>query len=123
MNKKLSIDKLHFQPREPYGYWKSIIMTEDNFRQKGAKFQIIYFLGDKQVTPHYHKKTVEVFFVIGGEGIISINDHMNYCKTGDIVVCEPGDIHTFLPILKNEAFGIAIFKTNEEEGDIYNVEI
>ena len=123
MNNLIRYNDLNFELRKEFNYYKQIIMTEEDFRQKGTKFQIVQFRNREQVKQHYHKKTTEVFLVINGEGIININGNMNRCSQFDTVICNPGDIHSFLPLSTNQWFTIAIFKTNEEEGDIYNVEV
>ena len=64
---------------------------------------------------HYHLKTTEIFLVLAGNGIININGTMNNCKIGDIILCEPNDVHSFKAL---DSWVIAIFKVNETKDDI-----
>ncbi len=106
------------QWKERYTYLKDVPFDEKDMKCKGAKFQIVKFLPHTSVEPHYHKKTIEIFYVQSGIGIIILNNKEFQCKPGDFFLCEPGDVHEFVNDT-DEEFIILIFKTNETEEDIY----
>ncbi len=112
--KKLST--LEFKPR--YTYSKDVPFTEKDLRCSGALFQVVKFQPQTSIKPHVHKKTVEVFYVKSGTGIIKMNNKEFRCKPDDFFLCEPGDVHEFINDT-NEEFVILIFKTNEKDEDIY----
>lgn len=99
-------------------YEKGIIFNGVDLKCKGSKFQLINFKPKSNVKPHYHKKTTEIFYIKEGRGIIKLNNKEFSCKKDDVFLCEPNDMHEFINN-NNEDFIILIFKTNEEEGDIY----
>ncbi|MBI2665160.1 cupin domain-containing protein [Candidatus Woesearchaeota archaeon] len=101
-----------------FTYIKSIPFTENNLRCKGAKFQVVKFLPYTSIKAHHHLATTEIFYVRSGRGILKINNQEFRCQKDDFFLCEPNDIHEFVNDT-NEEFIILIFKTNEQEGDIY----
>lgn len=83
-----------------------------------AKFQIIKFEPKKEIKPHYHLKTIEVFMVIEGYGILKVNGK-DYPLEGDFLyLIEPKDSHAIYT--KGIGLTMAIFKPIEGgEEDIY----
>lgn len=114
MENKIESEEVKYTKR--YGYLKHEFFNEKDLQCKGTKFQIIKFENTDTIKPHYHEKTVEIFLTIKGRGLININGIMNDCEVGDIVFCQPGDIHSFKKQYSD--WTIAIFKTNEEKDDI-----
>lgn len=114
--KQGKLSTLAFKPR--YSYVKDIPFTEKDLRCSGAKFQVVKFLPRTSIKPHFHKTTVEIFYVQAGTGIIKLNNKEFRCKPDDFFLCEPGDMHEFINDT-NKEFVILIFKTNEKEEDIY----
>ena len=70
------------------------------------------------IEPHYHKKTCEIFYIRDGSGVLKLNNKEFRCKPDDFFLCEPGDMHEFMNDTDDD-FVILIFKTNEEDEDIY----
>ncbi len=114
--KKSSLKELKWKKR--YTYLKNIIFTEKDLNCKGAKFQIVKFKPGTSIKPHHHKKSTEVFYIRSGNGAVKINGKKFRCKPDDRFLCERGDTHSFINDTKQD-FIILIFKTNEEERDIY----
>lgn len=120
----------HIKPKElvwtkRFTYDKVIIADENTLKSKGSKFQIVNFSPKTNIKPHYHKKTIEIYFIESGTGKIILNGIEYMAETGDIFIIEPGDTHEIINDT-NDNFTILIFKTNEEKNDIYwgkNVEI
>ncbi len=114
--KQEKLSALDFKPR--YTYLKEVPFSEKDLRCSGAKFQIVKFLPHTSIKPHFHKTTVEIFYVKHGTGIIKLNDKEFRCNSDDFFLCEPGDVHEFINDT-NEDFVILVFKTNETEEDIH----
>jgi quercetin dioxygenase-like cupin family protein len=110
--KKSSLNELDWKDR--YTYVKDIPFNEDDLCCKGAKFQIVKFKPRTSIKPHYHKKTIEIFYIRSGTGVLRLNDVEFRCKQDDFFLCEPGDVHEFINDTDSD-FVILIFKTNEEE--------
>ena len=104
--------------KDRFTYVKDVPFDENDLNCKGSKFQIVKFKPNTRIKCHYHKKTSEVFSIRKGNGILKINDKEFKCKKDDFFLCEPNDIHEFIND-KNEDFIILIFKTNEEDNDIF----
>jgi len=111
-----SLSKLNWKDR--YTYVKDIPFDENDLKCKGSKFQIVKFKPNTNIKPHYHKKTIEIFYIKEGEGILKLNKKEFKCKPDDFFLCEPNDIHEFINNT-NKDFTILIFKTNEEDNDIF----
>ncbi|MDO8660688.1 MAG: cupin domain-containing protein [Candidatus Woesearchaeota archaeon] len=101
-----------------FTYVKTIPFDETALRSKGARFQIVKFLPQTAIEPHYHKNVTEIFYIRSGNGILRINNKEFRCKPDDFFLCEPGDMHEFLNDTDQE-FIILIFKTNESAEDIF----
>ena len=100
-----------------FTYLKNVPFGEDDFRSKGAKFQIVKFVPGVSVGKHFHRKTCEIFYVRSGNGLVRINGIELRSSSDDFILCEPGDVHEIINDT-GEDFVILISKTNEEEGDI-----
>jgi len=114
--KKGSLEKLNWKSR--FTYVKDIPFDEKDLNCKGAKFQIVAFKPHTTIKPHFHKETTEIFYIQSGQGILKLNHQKFRCKDNDFFLCQPGDIHEFINDTDKD-FVILIFKTNEEENDIY----
>jgi len=44
--------------------------------------------------PHYHSRTEEIYFVVRGEGIVELDGRPVEVKEGDLIVIEPGTVHS-----------------------------
>ncbi len=117
--KHVSLSTLTYHER--FTYLKTIVFDENELQSKGAKFQIVIFKPNAQIEPHYHTKTTEIFYIQAGSGTLILNSQTFVCKSGDIFLCEPGDVHAFMNPTTQD-FTIVIFKTNEEAGDIFWIE-
>ena len=98
-------------------YKKQIVFDGKSLACNGAKFQIVKFLPNTSIEPHYHKKAVEIFYIKEGEATIKINGKPFRCKADDIMLVEPHDSHEIIND-SGKDFVILIFKTNEAESDI-----
>jgi quercetin dioxygenase-like cupin family protein len=46
--------------------------------------------------PHYHTQMYEIYLVAQGESTIVVNDKAVTLRPGQILVVEPGEVHTFI---------------------------
>jgi mannose-6-phosphate isomerase-like protein (cupin superfamily) len=46
--------------------------------------------------PHYHQRISEIYLVARGQSVLRIEQHELALRAGDVVVVEPGEVHTFL---------------------------
>ena len=107
---KRNLQDVEWQGR--FAHQKALLFTEDELHSKGAKFQVIKISPGGRIEPHYHKVRTEVFYVLQGEGTITLGaDHMP-CQVHDFMICEAPTVHAF----KNDSdkdFIVAVFRTND----------
>jgi quercetin dioxygenase-like cupin family protein len=46
--------------------------------------------------PHYHRQLYEVYLVARGSSVMVVDDTSIALQAGDVVVVEPGQVHTFV---------------------------
>jgi len=104
--------------KDKEGYSKKILLTEEDFQTKGNIVQLVKFPARSKVKPHYHKQTKEVFYVLKEGGIIFIDDKKIRAKNGEIILCEPGEVHGVINDT-DEEFRILVYKINAKKNDSY----
>jgi len=107
---KQNLSDVEWQDR--FSHQKSILFGEDDFGSKGTKLQAIKFPPKGGIKPHFHKQRTEVFYVLRGKGIISLNGEDNTCQPDDFLICKPGTKHAFTNN-GDEDFVIVVFRTND----------
>ena len=45
-------------------------------------------------TPHYHKKTEEIYFILQGQGEMQLDGQRRRVRPGDAIAIPPGSVHT-----------------------------
>lgn len=99
-----------------FAHQKAILFNENDLDSKGSKMQVIKIQPDGVIEPHYHKVRTEVFYVLKGEGYITLGDEELKTIADDFMLCAPNTIHAFRNKGK-EDFIVAIFRTNDP-GDV-----
>jgi quercetin dioxygenase-like cupin family protein len=99
-------------------YSKKILFTEDELKSKGNVVQVVKFPPKTKIKTHYHKQTKEIFYILKECGIISIDNQQVRARNGDILLCEPGEIHSVTNDT-DEEFRILVFKINSKENDTF----
>lgn len=107
---KQNLSAVEWQDR--FSHQKSTLFGEDDFGSKGTKLQVIKFSPKGGIKPHFHKLRTEVFYVLKGMGVISLDGEDNNCKEDDFLLCKPGTKHAFTNIGDSD-FVIAVFRTND----------
>ena len=74
------------------GYRKKVILEEAEMGIQGSFIQEVRFNAGETVPPHYHRIQKEVFYALTRIEF-EINGERILMQPGDIVVCEPGDVH------------------------------
>ena len=98
-------------------YRKKVIFTLEDFEEKGHLLQVVTIPPETRQRMHSHDKQTEVFYILEGEAIISINDVDYFAKPGDAFICSPGDVHTVWNKTDKD-FRLLVFKINlPEEGE------
>ncbi|MDO8626915.1 MAG: cupin domain-containing protein [Candidatus Diapherotrites archaeon] len=105
---------LKFNPR--FVYKKHIYFGEEELG-KGGKLQIIKFPPNTSLEAHFHKKTREVYYVISGTCIVTVNEKPVELEQGDVLFLDINDSHQLTTGKKEFIF--LVWKTGEEETDIY----
>jgi len=100
------------------GYYKKILLSENDLKSKGNLVQIVKVDKKTNIEPHYHKKASEIFFILKGNGILFVGNDKQRRKEGDIIFCEPGEIHGVINDTDDE-FVWLVFKINFTENDTF----
>jgi len=96
------------------GYSKRTLLEEGELGVEGSFIQEVKFNAGECVPLHYHRTQREIFYALS-KIEFEINGERVLMQPGDIVVCEPGDIHGN-PSLPREA-RILVIKVDFAEGD------
>ena len=75
---------------ELYEYRKQEITSRAEFYTCYAAFYEIS-PGKANYPYHYHTASTELFYIIGGEGILETPEGEKRVKAGDVIVCPPGE--------------------------------
>lgn len=63
---------------------------------------------------HLHRNQTEIFFLLA-PGSITINGAVMEAQGGDVIVCEPGEVHG-MPLIEND-FGLLVLKIDYDSDD------
>ena len=97
------------------GYVKRVLIDESGLGILGSFMQEVEFKKGDVVRQHHHRFQTEIFYALD-EAPFEINGHKVTMSPGDIVVCEPGDVHGN-PVIPRD-FRILVLKVNFRENDI-----
>lgn len=97
------------------GYLKRVVLPSGELPD-GMFIQEVLFRAGDRVALHHHKVQTEVFIPLS-KGAFVVNGEEAVIGPGDILICEPGDVHGN-PIIK-EDFRIMVLKLDHAWNDIY----
>ena len=66
---------------------------------------------------HYHEHTTEVFYFLTEHGYRIVNEEKIVPKIGDVLLIEPGDIHTVVNETDQD-YRYLVFKINAVDNDL-----
>ena len=98
-------------------YRKKIIFSLADFEEKGHLLQLVTIPPNTKQRMHSHNKQTEVFYILEGETIITINGKDYLAKPGDAFISSPGDVHNLWNKTDRD-FKLVVFKINMPEGDV-----
>ncbi len=79
----------HDESRPAKG-WYSELFTAD------AALPAIGFANAGINERHYHRALFEVYLIVRGDSTVILNDQRIHLHAGDVLVVEPGEVHTFV---------------------------
>ncbi len=97
-------------------YSKKILFNLEDFTQSGHLLQVVTIPPQTKQRVHFHNKQTEVFYVLKGSALLTINDTEYQTKPGDAFICSPGDKHN-LWNQSEENFEILVFKIDLQSND------
>lgn len=98
-------------------YRKRIIFSLQDFSEKGHLLQVVTIPAHTRQRLHYHEKQTEVFYILEGQAILTIDAVDTPTRPGDAFICSPGDVHSVWNKTDRE-FKLVVFKINlPEEGE------
>jgi quercetin dioxygenase-like cupin family protein len=99
---------------EGQGYRKRRIAMDGALPRQVDLLQEVRFRKGDTVPPHYHRTQTEMFFVLAS-GSITIDGIRVDAAPGDVIVCEPGEVHG-MPLVE-EDFAFLVLKVDYREDD------
>jgi quercetin dioxygenase-like cupin family protein len=98
-----------------HGYSKRILIDELALGIPGSFLQEVEFKKGDVVRQHHHNFQTEIFYALD-EAAFLINDKSVMMSPGDVLICEPGDVHGN-PVIPCD-FRILVLKIGVQENDI-----
>ncbi len=102
--------------KERDSYRKKILADEEDIGSEGNLVQAVEIAPGNHVKPHFHEKTTEVFYILQPGGRMVIDGEEIAPAEGEVIVCEPGDVHEVFND-SDQVFRILVFKADMEEDD------
>lgn len=101
-------------------YRKRIIFSPDDFDEEGHLLQVVTIPPNTRQRIHFHHKQTEVFYILEGEAVVTINGVDCAARPGDAFICSPGDVHHLWNKTRSD-FKLVVFKINfpEDEEDTH----
>jgi quercetin dioxygenase-like cupin family protein len=96
------------------GYRKRRLLDDRPLPAEVSLLQEVRFEKGASVPPHLHRVQREVFVALA-PGVIVIDGAEVRMARGDVVVCEPGEVHAIPPV--EEDFGFLVLKIDHREDD------
>jgi len=100
------------------GYSKRVLLNDKELRKPGVFIQEVKIKPKDKSALHHHKKQTEIFYFLSSNGHWIINDKKVKPNVGDILVIEPGDIHSTINDT-NEKYLYLCFKIDYDSNDLY----
>ena len=98
-----------------HGYLKRILIDDQALGIPGSFLQEVEFKKGDLVRQHHHNFQTEIFYALD-EAPFLINGKKVTMRPGDVLVCEPGDVHGN-PVIPHD-FRILVLKIGYRENDI-----
>jgi quercetin dioxygenase-like cupin family protein len=110
----------HIEPsqkdwRTGRGYSKRVVLGREDIGLKVDLVQEVMFKKGDKVPLHHHEVQTEIFYAIT-ETLFEINGEDVLMRPGDIIFCEPGDVHGNPTVPEDSK--ILVLKVDYKEDDI-----
>jgi quercetin dioxygenase-like cupin family protein len=99
---------------EGRGYRKAKLLDSSPLPAEVSRVQEVRFSKGATVPPHYHRVQTEIFYALSA-GSITIDGREVRMGRGDMVVCEPGEMHG-MPLVE-EDFAFLVIKIDYRDDD------
>ncbi|TKJ29009.1 MAG: carbohydrate-binding protein [Chloroflexi bacterium B3_Chlor] len=93
-------------------YSREIIFSTEDFEEEGHLLQVVTIPPRTKQRLHLHREQTEVFYILEGEGLISISGSEFLAGPGDAFICSPGDTHS-LWNQSDEDLKVVVFKISK----------
>ncbi|MGB3904386.1 MAG: cupin domain-containing protein, partial [Anaerolineae bacterium] len=93
-------------------YSKRIVFSTEDFDEEGYLLQVVTIPPRTKQRLHLHREQTEVFYVLEGQGLISISGSEFLAGPGDAFICSPGDTHS-LWNQSDEDLKVVVFKISK----------
>ena len=108
--------RLHAVPawEQGRGYRKRRMDPDGTLPHQVDLLEEVRLKAGETVPFHFHRNQTEIFFVLA-LGLITIDGVAVEAREGDVIVCEPGDVHG-MPHIEND-FGLLVMKIDYDSDD------
>ena len=100
--------------KKRYTYLK--VMGFQKYLPSGVTFEVVKFEPNSSVDPHYHLKTQEIYVVIEGSAVLSLDGVPQALDLNHIYFLPPRTTHA---LKTKEGITLAIFKPHAEKSDTH----
>lgn len=100
------------QWQQKTSYKKAVLFNDEDFASPGTKLQLVKILPGDTVQPHYHVHRTEAFYILQGNGEITLDGHTAEYTKDDYVLCPQNTVHSLKNTSDNDVI-IAVFISND----------
>lgn len=101
-------------------YAKKVLLYDKDIKGKIEEIMVAKFNPGEGKEAHYHKIGTEIFYILEGGGKFIVNEKELKCYPGEIIICEPKDIHRVVNDT-GKSFEFLVFKIKDRKDDTYFV--
>jgi len=77
--------------------------------------------GSAGAPPHFHERSAEMFYVLGGALDLLVDDRITTLRYGDLMVVPPGVPHAFAPAADTDADVLVVFTPGTARFEYYRL--
>jgi len=77
--------------------------------------------GSEGAPPHFHRRSAELFFILGGRLDVLLDEQIVTLEQGDLLVVPPGLPHAFAPDADTDADVLIVFTPGTARFDYYRL--
>lgn len=111
----------HENPDKPGVYKKVLAVKDDLFPGRVQMINWALLPNACEFSAHYHEDMEEVFIIIRGRALITVNEQSAELALGDAVVISPREVHTMRNIGEGDVEYLVVGIAGEKQGKSVNV--